>query len=306
MGSRSIEPTLEEKVKDYLSDTRFRIRLEDLASYEVRVALQTLEDSEFSMAPAVTAEAFGARLRQYESAIKPLNMLTVLVAKWGGAEHQQVLERIVSRLTDRNEMAGGKVVWLGLRWYPLLLLMYGGGIAALSARNYTSLATLFNTRLGDHISGGRGAQEAISATVSGILELDQNEMFKRLPGYERNYVPRSEYLFKAVQPAIEDLLFLGRSYEELFDRFEMFYALTYAELEDRKGNHFWGPPGRFAWKARSFGRSGGPYATLVAEATSDGKAWPPVRAGLFGGSIERFKEIAQRYEEELLNRLQWF
>jgi hypothetical protein len=145
-------------------------------------------------------------------------------------------------LADGNEMTGGKAIWLGLRWYPLLLLMYAGGIAALSAHNYTSLATLFNTRLGDHISG-RGTQEAIGATVSEILELDGNDMFKRLPGYERNYVPRSECLFKAVQPAIEDLLFLGRSYEELFDRFEIFYALTYADLEDRKDHHFWGPPG---------------------------------------------------------------
>ncbi len=299
------KPSFEETIKEYLSDARLRIRLDDLASYEVRTALQTFKEPEFSMVPAVTAEAFGARLRQYESAIAPVNTLTVLVAKWGGAEHQQILERIVSRLTDGNEMAGGKVVWLGLRWYPLLLLMYGGGIAALSAQNYTSLATLFNTRLGDHISG-RGTQEAISATVSEILELDRNDMFKRLPGYERNYVPRSEYLFKAVQPAIEDLLFLGRSYEELFDRFEIFYALTYADLEDRKGHHFWGPPGRFGWKARSLGRSGGPYAALVAEATSAGDAWPPLRSGLFGGSIERFKEVAQRYDEELLRRLQWF
>ena len=32
---------------------------------------------------------------------------------------------------------------------------------------------------------------------------------------------------------------------------------------------------------------------------------PPI-AGFFGGSIERFKEVAQRYDSELLNRLNWF
>lgn len=299
------KPSLEQTVKEYLSDTRFRIRLDDLASYELRTALQTFMGPEFSMVPTVTAEAFGTRLRQYESATAPLNTLTVLLAKWGVAEHQPALERIVSRLADGNEMAGGKTVWLGLRWYPLLLLMYGGGIAALSAHNYTSLATIFNTRVGDHVSG-RGTQEAISATVSEILEVDRGEMFKKLPGYERNYVPRSEYLFKAVQPAIEDLLFLGRSYEELFDRFEIFYALTYADLENQKRHHLWGPPGRFAWKRRSLGRSGDPYGALVAEATSAGNAWPPLRSGFFGGSIERFQEIAQRYDEELLSKLQWY
>lgn len=300
----SNEPSLDETVKEYLSDARFRIRLDDLAASEVRAVLQTFQQPEFSMTPAVTAEAFASRLRQYESSLARLSTLTVLTARWGGTEHQQVLERIISRMTDGNEMTGGKVVWLGLRWYPLLLLMYCGGIAALSAHNYTSLATIFNTRLGDHISG-KGTQEAIAATVSEILEVDRNEMFKRLPGYERNYVPRSEYLFKAIQPAIEDLLFLGRSYEELFDRFEIFYALTYADIEDQKGHHLWGPPGRFGWKA-SRGRSGSPYTALVEEATLAGDTWPPLRSGFFGGSIERFKQVAEKYDTGLLSKLPWF
>jgi len=297
--------SLEETVKEYLSDARFRIRLDDLAAREIRAALRNFQQPEFSLTPTVTAEAFASRLRQYETALSHLNTLTVLTARWGNTEHQQVLERIISRITDGNEMAGGKVVWLGLRWYPLLLLMYGGGIAALSAQNYASLATLFYTRLGDHISG-KGTQEAIGATVSEILEVDRNDMFKRLPGYERNYVPRSEYLFKAIQPGIEDLLFLGRSYEELFDRFEILYALTYADIEDQKGHHFWGPPGRFGWKAASRGRSGNPYAALLDEASRAGDAWPPLLSGFFGGSIERFKEVAQRYDSELLSRLNWF
>jgi hypothetical protein len=298
------EPNLDDTVKEYLSDPRFRIRLDDLAAREIRAVAQAFQDPEFSMTAAVTPDAFTARLRQYESAIARLSVVAMLVAKWGVAEHQPILERIISRLADGNEMTGGKVVWLGLRWYPILLLIYGGGIAAMSGQNYTGLATLLNTRLGDHVSG-RGTQEAIVATVSGILEVDRNEMFKRLPGYERNYVPRSEYLLKTIQPAIEDLLFLGRSYEELFDRFEIFYALTYADIEDKKGHHFWGPPGRFGWKT-SRGEHGNPYAALLEEATTAGTAWAPLRSGLFGGSVERFKEVAERYNAELLSRLGWF
>jgi hypothetical protein len=228
----------------------------------------------------------------------------MLVAKWGATEHQPILERIIARLADGNEMAGGKTVWLGLRWYPILLLMYSGGIAALSAQNYTSLATLLNTRLGDHISG-RGTQEAIVATVSGILEVDRSGAFKTLPGYERNYAPRSEYLFKTVQPTIEDLLFLGKSYEELFDRFEILYALSCADIQDRKGNRLWGPPGRFGWKA-SRGDYGNPYAAMFEEAEKAGDAWPVLRSGLFRGSIVRFKEVAEKYNTDILSRLNWF
>jgi hypothetical protein len=301
----SNEPSLDDTIKEYLSDSRFRIRLDDLAAREIRAVAQAFQGPEFSVTAAVTPEAFSVRLRQYESALARLNAVTVLVARWGVAEHQPILERIIARLADGNEMTGGEAVWLSLRWYPILLLMYGGGIAAISAQNYTSLATLLNTRLGDHVSG-RGTQEAIAATVSEILTLDQNEMFKKLPGYERNYVPRSEYLFKTVQPTIEDLLFLGRSYEELFDRFEIFFALTYCDIEDRKGHHFWGPPGRFGWKFSNLHVGNNPYSSLLEEAERAGDAWPLLRAGLFGGSIERFKDLAQRYNSELLSKLGWY
>ncbi len=298
------EPSLDDEVKEYLSDPGFRIRLDDLVARELRTVTQTFQKPEFSMTADATFEAFSARLHQYESAMARLNTVTMLVAKWGTAEHQAILERIIARLADGNEIAGGKGVWLGLRWYSILLLMYGGGIAAMSAQNYLSLSTLFNTRLGDHVSG-RSTQEAIVATISGILEVDRSGAFKTLPGYERNYVPRSEYLFKTIQPAIEDVLFLGRSYEELFDRFEILYALTYADIQDRKGNHFWGPPGRFGWKT-SRGQQGSPYSALLEEAGNFGDAWPPVRSGLFGGSVERFKEVARRYDTDLLSKLGWF
>lgn len=298
------KPSLDDTVKEYLSDPRFRIRLDDLAASEVRAVTQAFQGFEFSMSAPVTTQDFADRLRMYESALARLNVVTMLVAKWGTSEHQPILERIIARLADGNQMSGGKTLWLGLRWYPIHLLMYGGGIAALSAQNYTSLATLFNTRLGDHISG-RGTQEAIAATVLGILEVDRHEMFKKLPGYERNYVPRSEYLFKTIQPTIEDLLFLGRSYEELFDRFEILYALMHADIENKKNGHLWGPPGRFGWKS-SHGQQGNPYAALLEEAETAGDTWLPIRSGLFGGSSKRFKEIAERYNSELLSKLPWF
>jgi hypothetical protein len=200
-------PNLDDTVKEYLSDPRFRIRLDDLVARKIRAIAQTFQKPDFPIAGNVTPDLFAARLRQYESAESRLNTVAMLLAKWGVAEHQPIIERIIARLADSNEVAGGTVVWLELRWYPMLLLMYCAGIAALSAQNYASLATIFYTRLGELVSG-RGTQESIVATVSGIGEVDQVEMFKRLPGYERNYVPRSEYLFKTIQPSIEDLLFL--------------------------------------------------------------------------------------------------
>jgi hypothetical protein len=184
--------------------------------------------------------------------------------------------------------------------------MYTGGVAALSAHNYRSLYTLLLTKLKGDV-GRKGSQEAVISTVDSILEIDRMEVFKMLPGHDRQHTPRSEYLFKTLQPELEDLLFLGNSYEDLFDRFEILYALTYADLQDRQSRHFWGPPGRFAWKGRH-GDSPSPYETLTEEARQQGVLWPPLQAGMFSGSSERFAAIATAYREQILNavRNNWF
>jgi len=105
-----------------------------------------------------------------------------------------------------------------------------------------------------------------------------------------------------MQPILEDILFLGIRYEHLFDRFELLYALSYADLTDRK----WGPPGRFGWKySHTFG-SPDPFTVLVEEAKREADQWPPVRAGMFRGSSQRFIEVAASFKAELLDRLQWF
>jgi len=122
--------------------------------------------------------------------------------------------------------------------------------------------------------------------------------FKALPGHERQYTPSSEYLHKLLQPTLDDLLFLGPEYETNFDRFEILYALEHAFQYSANGGNVWGPVGRFGWKYQR-GEYGSPYHLIVAEAKQRGTDWGPVKVGLFGGSIDRFFEIASAYGESL-------
>ena len=302
-GEPSDRQSLIERSKDYLSDPRYRIRLDDLVATEIRAASYNIREDEFPLQTAtVTPEEIAQRLGKYEIALSRLNAITILLARWGTPEHQPLIERVIARLADGTEPRSGMTAWIELRWYPIMLLMYSGGIAALSARNYTTLSTLLTTRLG--ANAGRDSQEAVVSTVEGMLEVDRLELFKRLPGYEKYYTPRSEYLFKSLQPEIEDLLFLGSAYEDLFDRFEILYALTYADFKERRSQYVWGPVGRFGWKGRhGVGRN--PYNALLEEARQQGSSWPPLASGLLSGSVDRFNEIAKAYGE-ILSRLPWF
>lgn len=135
--------------------------------------------------------------------------------------------------------------------------------------------------------------EIVLALGESLFELQRENVFKKLPGHERNYTPRSEYLLKLLQSGLDDLLYLGSDYESAFDKFEVFLALVHADLENAKNQNVWGPVGRFGWKYRSM-REDNPFQSILQEAAQLRNAWPPLKQGFFGSSYERFEEVATK------------
>jgi hypothetical protein len=298
-----------ELLKEYLSESRYRIKLDELISVSVRRATKNLGADRFPVSTNAPnpVEDFSRRLVAYEGAIEPIQAAAILLGKWAVADQRAILANLFARLSDNNHaLGGGLQLWLGLRWYPLSFLMYTGGIAAISAGNYENFAVIHMTKVESLRRGDLASVELIIPVVAGMLEVQQTDIWKHFPEHERHYAPHSEYMFKAAQPVLEDALFLGRGYEQLFDRYEVFRALIYADLDDRD-QRVWGPLGRYGWKYS--GRMGmsrdNPFTELVAEAARHRDQWAPLKAGLFRGSYARFNDIATRFEDNLLKRLEW-
>lgn len=291
--------------KEYLSDTRYTIKLHDLVIQKLReIILLTSEDNFAVQGIDWSLEEFTRRLKEYERIVEDLQRILCCVAYWGKQEHLPILRMALTRLTDRLEPKSGLVVWQALRWYPIILLSYSTGISALAYEKYDNLASLLLARVG----ASRFTRVSTELTLSigdAILELERTRAFSQLPGHERHYVPRSEYLFKLLQPMLDDILFLGRDYEQYFDRFEVLLALVHADLEQAqsKSTHVWGPVGRFGWKFRDSETN--PLKDILAEAERQKESWGPLNAGLFGGSYTRFEKIAAEYAK-LISGLNWF
>jgi hypothetical protein len=66
----------------------------------------------------------------------------------------------------------------------------------------------------------------------------------------------------------------------------MLYAFEYAYKAERD----WGPIGQFGWKGLRGDSS--PLMSPFKEIEAANDTWPPVAAGLCGGSIEKAKSIA--------------
>jgi hypothetical protein len=102
-------------------------------------------------------------------------------------------------------------------------------------------------------------------------------------------------VFELLRPVLEDLLVLETNYETAFDDFEVLMAIQHADFYAAEcSGGAWGPLGRFAWKFHS-GDMRSPFYRRLADAERDRSTWVPIRAGMFQGSLERFREIATSF-----------
>jgi hypothetical protein len=294
--------TAVDQAKDLLSDERQRIKLHDFVAAEVRRVLSLTTEDHFQVSGAWSPAEFAERVARYEEITATICSVESLIGYWGTQAYHGTLVLAPRSIAGQIKPTSGVAHWAALQWYPILLLLYCGGIAATAADKYDNLRVLLQANIGDPEDPRgptrliRGVSKALSGT---------HDAFKTLPGHERHRTPRNEYLFKRLQPPLDDLLFLGTDYETYFDRFEVLLALEYAEQDAREsGERVWGPIGRFGWKYHQGGNSS-PLHRLISEAESEGDLWPPTRAGLFRGSIARFKEIASQYSA-LVAKLHWY
>lgn len=297
--------TTEEKVeyiKELISSNSSQIKLHDFAIEEVRRFLSATSDDSFATNDQFSDEELLERISSYERHSKDLSMIVACLSHWANENQLTALTKIISRSCDRLlESRGGVEGWLNLRWYPLLLVIYNAGVSALEGKNYKSLTSIFYTKLG---SSDYGESSSFFALKVGEAAGELLDVFKRIPDHNRNYTPLSEYLYKLVQPELDDMLFLGKGYEDLFDEFEILFALVVADLNKQKDSYVWGPVGRFGWKNRRHGTS--PFQKLRNEAAQYKNNWGPIKAGMFGGQYERFEEVAELYQKEILDSLRWY
>lgn len=289
------------KVKRLLSDESSTIELHDLMVQEVQHFLSASTEDHFKVQGSYSQEELIARVSKYEGITSDLCALEACIVYWAKPAHRQILQKVLARSTDRLEVQGGLVVWANLRWYPLVLQIYSAGIAAVAGQRYDSLANIFLTKV---ISAEYQSKEEylVESLSKAILELTRLDVFKLLPGHERNYTPMSEYLLKLLQPALDDILFIGKSYESAFDEFEVLLALVAADIGKHSNGDAWGPIGRFGYKYRN--NNGDPLGRLIATARAQAQEWPPFQHGLFGGKLERFNAVADEYVE-MISGLRW-
>jgi hypothetical protein len=294
-----LKTTVTKEMKELLSDPKNRIKLEDFVIKHLRMFQEATNIEYFPIdIPRIEKEEFLDRMKKYELIVKDLQQIVILLARWGEGEQLKTLEKVFSRIAELDKDLSSSNRWVKFRWYPIQILMYSAGIAALSARKYETLKIILTTLIQN--SSRESTYLPIITLVSSNLVSDFHDFFKWIPGRETAFVPLSEHLFKLLELTLEELLFIGKSYERFFDDYEIYSALVHISITERD----WGPIGRFGWKYR---RDGGnsPFIRIVEEAKNEKGDWPPLKVGIFNGSLERFIEVSSILGQTL-NKLNWF
>ena len=159
-----------------------------------------------------------------------------------------LLRRISLAIEGENfhpRVASAEYLVIGERKLDVRVDNHIGGIASLAAENCRAFAAAHSKSIDARTRRfGSRSVNIVVPVVNAMREVADTSAWRHVEEYKQKRVPESEHLFRILRPVLDDLLFLGTSYERMFDRYEILRTLIYADVSD-SGR---GPVGRFGWK----------------------------------------------------------
>lgn len=292
-------------LKRYLAEDKYRIRLYDFVMDEVNLVCQQLSSSKFSTQRQSGNIDYGKRIKQYETVTEKLVSI-LAIGCYHCQPHQEDLwiEAIERIANTRTEL--GEIKLIALQYYPALLLLYSGGIAALKANNYSLFYSLL-TETKNYLGG----QDDL--LVIDIFNSSKRESFKKIEhlfsngnihqfypdshSFRHVKTPLNDHLDKLLRESLRAVLPSDIEYQRYFDRFEYLLALVYTDYSVQYNNYPFGLSGCFIWRNHI-------RQQVNSEVKKYQGNWQPLQAGLFNGSLKRFLEIRESRTEYQVVKIQ--
>ena len=292
-------------LKKYLVDDRYRIQLHDLMVDQTSRLRQALFDPQFTIDLTFATDEDAnkevvRRVTLYEGLAEPLQTLLVTGCYWGTAAHHADWVRCIEQVAVLPPYSGQHyMLWLNLQRYPATLLLYAGGMAALAAGHYDTLAALLTK---PSIKDNEVFEQRPAVLTLAADTIMNHEQGHRLHG-RAVYTPISNRLHPIIQTLLREFIPDDQRFMALFDRFEYLLGLVHTDVQEQVAQYFWGPSGQFGWRYRG-NKDKGPSAAVAAEVEAEGQNWPPLQVGLFRGDLARLKEVKAAFDEEV-SRFRW-
>jgi hypothetical protein len=278
-----------ERLKRDLGDPTRRIAVHDLVMEQVEHVFAQLGSGDLSLGEGWSDHEFRRRVERYEAMTEPLLPLVVTGCRWGEKGHEETWVAAIERLGTPLQ-AGGVEVYLRLRSYPALQVLYAAGIAAFVSGRYEVLTALLTEPT--HASAAEQEPLLLRLHPDAVMRADVANLLHR----QKLYTPVSDRLFTALRNPLRPYLPDDIRYERAFDRFEYLMALVHADLGEKRG-FGGGWAGRFSWK--DWGEIRAIMGEFDKEIVQEGASSKFLNAGLFDGSPERARGVKERFDAKI-------
>lgn len=317
-----VETAPEARVKEALLDPARQIELDDYVMGVANRAAVTLVDPELfpSSSDLLRQQLEGTRFvvtqaDRYWTTVETLTRVLIVGSAWGKAEHDSIWTRATERIANTAKDGGGQTALIHLRRFAVLPLLYATAISAVHRNNLGPLrAVAVDARLRHE---GRTfpliAESHIyvpfqhTEIAANVLALEaegaeaSDEVVEQLWSGRRGkrYTPVSDLLHDRLRPLFLSTIPDDDDYSETFDRVEVLLGVLAADQRQQLASqqiYAHGPWfGRFTWRDRF--TEVGLEERMRAEMRSAGGGWQPVRAGMFGGKLDRAEAAFESFVE---------
>ena len=290
-------------LEKYLSDDHHRISLNNFFNKEVERLYQLLLEENYSLGfPEPNKEEFLKRITRYEADIENLLHLLITGCRWSGEKYETLWINCIDRIGNSPDRGQQREIdlWINYRQYPTILLLYGGGISAISINDYKTWYALLSKPVyrskGDELNTYRIINTKRLQTDKSDIWLFEEVTKSRKTSINEHIYNFLRYYFSKYIPQ-DDV------YEKYFDRFELLLALYIIDdIVKFGGPKEYIPLGRFAKNIFPLHQNVIEFINeLYSEAESEGHNWPPFKAGFLDRSLDRLKKIIDVYIDYIDN-----
>lgn len=276
-------------IKDIILDESKKIILNDMVSSETEKICKELTIKNYPVENVEgSKDNFQNRAKKFESLTETLVHLFIQGCYWGNKNTDSIWSKSLERIANniKNPLSG-LYIWIKLRLYPSLILMYAGCLASLANDKYHTFGSLlFDTKLWEE------ENEYQLATNLNIWDVVERPSFWS-PGNSGDMFATSQHLYELLRDPMREYLPDEANYKKYFERFEYYLALI--NLDINKDKHF--PIGLYAYNMFISDRTTRMSRRIDRELIQKGKDWPLLKMGLFDGSVERVRELMKKVDE---------
>ena len=299
-----------EKTKKCLINDQHKIRLQDLVIDELEQLCSNLSSMyDALLVMSLAAEEQQSQVKKYLESTKRLQYVLAVGCYFDESRYENIwidcLERIAyevekeihkrtNKLQKHTNYYGygekDKPYWLEIvAPYAVISLLYAGGIASIANNNYKTISALLTKPV---FSNGQEEKPIIF-----ILDRWYNWCgIKKHTDLPPVIIP-TQYIYETLREPLKRFIFDETKYKKTFERFEYLLLLVFADLYQKKYNfmrYLIGYSARFFPPStyRAYPTDAEEHTIVKVfeeEVTSADNNWSPLQAGLFDGSIERFK-----------------